>query len=36
MALDERYGVKTSGREIVIEDLPALQQFAKPNSLMDG
>lgn len=31
-----KYGVKASGRVIVIEDLPALQQFAKPNTLIDG
>ena len=36
LSMLSKYGVKTSGREIVIEDLPALQQFAKPNSLMDG
>jgi CRP/FNR family transcriptional regulator, transcriptional activator FtrB len=36
LALLSKYGVKSSGRDIVIEDLPALQQFAKPNSLIDG
>jgi CRP/FNR family transcriptional activator FtrB len=35
LALLTKYGVKSSGREIVIEDLPALQQFAKPNTLID-
>lgn len=30
-----RYGVKTSGRSIVIEDSFALARFAKPNALID-
>jgi CRP/FNR family transcriptional regulator, transcriptional activator FtrB len=36
LALLTKYGVKSSGRDIVIEDLPALQKFAKPNVLIDG
>jgi CRP/FNR family transcriptional activator FtrB len=32
----EKYGVKSSGRNIVIEDTSALRQFAKPNLLIDG
>jgi CRP/FNR family transcriptional activator FtrB len=35
-ALLAKYGVKSSGRDIVIEDTPALKRFAKPNSLIDG
>lgn len=35
-ALLTKYGVKSSGRDIVIEDSPALKRFAKPNSLIDG
>ena len=35
-ALLTKYGVKSSGRDIVIEDTPALKRFAKPNSLIDG
>jgi CRP/FNR family transcriptional activator FtrB len=31
-----RYGVKSTGRDIVIEDPPALELFAKPNALIDG
>ena len=31
-----RYGVRTSGRDIVIEDFLALERFAKPNTLIDG
>jgi CRP/FNR family transcriptional activator FtrB len=31
-----KYGVKSSGREIVIEDSFALERFAKPNTLIDG
>ena len=31
-----KYGVRSSGREIVIEDLFALERFAKPNTLIDG
>ena len=36
LALLAKYGVKSSGREIVIEDPPALEKFAKPNALIDG
>ena len=35
-ALLEKFGVKSSGRDIVIEDTPALKRFAKPNALIDG
>jgi CRP/FNR family transcriptional activator FtrB len=35
-ALLQKYGVKSSGRDIVIEDSMALQRFAKPNALIDG
>ena len=35
-AVLEKYGVKSAGRQIVIEDTSALKQFAKPNSLIDG
>lgn len=35
-ALLAKHGVKNTGRDIVIEDSSALQQFAKPNSLIDG
>jgi CRP/FNR family transcriptional activator FtrB len=31
-----KYGVRSSGREIVIEDSFALERFAKPNMLIDG
>ncbi|HKS85144.1 MAG TPA: cyclic nucleotide-binding domain-containing protein [Pseudolabrys sp.] len=31
-----KYGVRSSGREIVIEDSFALKRFAKPNTLIDG
>ena len=31
-----KYGVKSSGRNIVIEDTTTLERFAKPNSLIDG
>jgi CRP/FNR family transcriptional activator FtrB len=30
-----KYGVRSSGRDIVIEDPTALEQFAKPNALID-
>jgi CRP/FNR family transcriptional activator FtrB len=30
------HGVRTSGRGIVIEDISALNKFAKPNALIDG
>ncbi|HEX7562177.1 MAG TPA: helix-turn-helix domain-containing protein, partial [Bradyrhizobium sp.] len=36
LALLARYGVKSSGRDIVIEDSMALERFAKPNTLIDG
>jgi CRP/FNR family transcriptional activator FtrB len=36
LALLAKYGVKSSGRDIVIENASALAQFAKPNALMDG
>jgi len=35
-ALLAKYGVKSSGRDIVIEDTLALERFAKPNALIDG
>jgi CRP/FNR family transcriptional activator FtrB len=35
-ALLARYGVKSSGRDITIEDSLALERFAKPNFLIDG
>ena len=35
-ALLTKYGVKTSGRDIVIDDSSALERFAKPNVLIDG
>ena len=31
-----KHGVRSSGREIVIEDSFALERFAKPNTLIDG
>lgn len=31
-----KYGVRSSGRDIVIEDSFALERFAKPNALIDG
>jgi len=36
LALLAKYGVKSTGRDIVIEDPPALEKFAKPNALIDG
>jgi CRP/FNR family transcriptional activator FtrB len=36
LALLAKYGVTSSGREIVIDDSSALQRFAKPNALIDG
>ena len=36
LALLAGHGVKSAGRDIIIEDASALQQFAKPNSLIDG
>ena len=35
-ALLQKYGVKSSGRDITIEDSLALERFAKPNLLIDG
>jgi CRP/FNR family transcriptional activator FtrB len=35
LALLSKYGVKTFGRDIVIEDFGALEKFAKPNALID-
>jgi len=35
LALLAKYGVKSSGRDIRIEDAAALAQFAKPNALID-
>ena len=36
LALLAKYGVKSAGRDIVIEDPAALEKFAKPNALIDG
>lgn len=36
LALLADHGIRTSARDIVIEDLPALERFAKPNPLIDG
>lgn len=36
LALLAKYGVKSSGRDIVIEDPSALEQFARPHALIDG
>ena len=36
LALLAKYGVKRSGRDIVIENSSALERFAKPNALIDG
>jgi CRP/FNR family transcriptional activator FtrB len=35
LALLAKHGVRSSGRDIVIEDAAALEQFAKPNVLID-
>ena len=35
LVLLSKHGVKSSGREFVIEDLAALKEFAKPNTLID-
>jgi len=35
LALLSKHGVKSAGRDIVIEDAAALTQFAKPNALID-
>jgi len=36
LALLTKYGVRSSGRDIIIEDSKALERFAKPNALIDG
>jgi len=36
LAVLGKYGVKSSGRDIIIEDLSVLERFAKPNALIDG
>ena len=36
LALLTSHGVKTLGRDIIVEDERALVQFAKPNALIDG
>jgi CRP/FNR family transcriptional activator FtrB len=36
LALLGKYGVKSAGRDIVIDDPAALAKFAKPNALIDG
>lgn len=36
LALLAKHGVKSSGRNVVIEDLSALRQFANPSALIDG
>lgn len=36
LALLAKYGVRSSGRDIIIEDTKALERFAKPNALIDG
>jgi CRP/FNR family transcriptional regulator, transcriptional activator FtrB len=36
LAYLERFGVKSEGRGILVEDLASLQEFAKPNALIDG
>ena len=36
LAFLERYGVTSEGRGIQISDLQSLQEFAKPNALIDG
>ena len=36
LALLAKYGVKSSGRDILIDNAPALSVFAKPNVLIDG
>ena len=36
LAFLERYGVHNSGRDIHIDDLQRLEEFAKPNTLIDG
>jgi CRP/FNR family transcriptional activator FtrB len=36
LALLERYGVRSAGRDIIVDDLKLLEQFAKPNPAIDG
>lgn len=36
LALLTKHGVRSSGRDIVVENRPALERFAKPNTLIDG
>ena len=36
LALLAKYGVRSSGRDIIVEDTKALERFAKPNALIDG
>ena len=36
LALLERYGVRNAGRDIMVEDLRRLAEFAKPNPAIDG
>lgn len=36
LALLERYGVRNAGRDIMVDDLRLLQEFAKPNPSIDG
>jgi len=36
LTLLTKYGVKSTGRDIIIEDPAALKQFAKPNALIDA
>jgi len=36
LAMLAKYGVKSSGRDILIEDRSVLERFAKPNALIDG
>jgi CRP/FNR family transcriptional activator FtrB len=36
LALLERYGVRNAGRDIMVDDLRLLEEFAKPNPSIDG
>jgi CRP/FNR family transcriptional regulator, transcriptional activator FtrB len=36
LAMLAKYGVKSAGRDILIEDRSILERFAKPNALIDG
>jgi CRP/FNR family transcriptional activator FtrB len=36
LALLERYGVRSAGRGILVEDLRRLEEFAKPSPVIDG